>query len=275
MHMGESRFDAKKERREAGEKIWSFSDGKFHSHGTRNSYQQHILTFIQWARATHAVRRLDVLDQRADELATEYLSDRLTQGKSPSTLKTERAALRFFFDNRDLASQVDLPARKREDITRSRKPTIRAREFQPANWPHLIKFLQATGLRDNEVKHLQIEDIVKKATGEAEIIIKKGYAKGGRPRQVPVLPGHEEDVLPLREGRDPKELVFVRIPSRLHAQQYRRAYAQAYYQHLSGRELPPTGRRLRRSDYDEAAVLQVSQALGHNRKDVVLRNYLR
>ena len=133
------------------------------------------------------------------------------------------------------------------------------------------------GLRDQELKRLQVEDILEygETTGGPEITVKKGHAKGGRPRQVPILPGHEHDVLPLREGRDPKELVFARIPSRLHAQEHRRAYAQAYYQCLSGRELPPTNRRLRRSDYDEAAVLQVSEALGHSRKDVILRHYLR
>ncbi|MBA2677560.1 MAG: site-specific integrase [Ktedonobacteraceae bacterium] len=277
MHMGESRFLAKKERREAGEKLWAFSDGKFHSHGTRNAYQQHIMAFIQWARAHHNVRRLEVLDQRADELATEYLSDRITQGKSPFTIQSERAALRFFFDNRQLAAQLDLPARKREEITRSRKPTVRAREFQPANWQPLLRFVDATGLRDQELKLLQVEDILAygPTTHGPEVSVKKGHAKGGRPRQVPILPGREQDVLALREGRDPQERVFARVPSRLHAQEHRRAYAQAYYKHLSGRELPPAQGRLKRSDYDEKAVLQVSEALGHSRKDVVLRHYLR
>jgi integrase len=275
--LGESRFEAKKARREAGERLWAFSDGKIHSHGTRNAYQQHVMAFIQWARSNHGVRRLSILDERADELATEYLSERLVAGKSPYTLQAERSAFRIFFDNRLLAESVVIPERKGENITRSRRPTKRSREFQPANWQHIIKFLQATGLRDAEVKRLQVEDILEHgpATGGPEITIKKGRAKGGRPRQVPVLPGREQDVLPLRVGRDPQELVFPRIPSRLHPQQYRRAYAQAYYQHLSGRPLPPTDRRLKPSDYDKAAVLQVSQALGHNRRDVVLRNYLR
>jgi integrase len=275
--LGESRFEAKKARRKAGERLWAFSDGKIHSHGTRNAYQQHVMAFIQWARSNYEVRRLSVLDERADELVTEYLSERLDAGKSPYTLQAERSALRMFFNNRQFAENVIIPERKGENITRSRRPTKRSREFRPANWQPLIKFLQATGLRDAEVKRLQAEDILEHGpeTGGPEITIKKGRAKGGRPRQVPVLPGREQDVLPLREGRDPQERVFPRIPSRLHAQEHRRSYAQAYYQYLSGRELPPRQGRLKRSDYDEAAVLQVSQALGHNRKDVVLRNYLR
>jgi integrase len=276
MKLRTSRFQAKKARREAGERLWAFSDGVIHSHGTRNTYQQHIMAFIQWARSNHGIRRLQVLDERANELATEYLNERLIQGCSPYTIQAERSAFRLFFKNRRLADGILLPARKRENITRSRKLTVREQEFQPANWQPLIRFLQATGLRRNEVRRLQVEDLgYSPITGAAEVTIKKGYGKGGRPRQVPVLPGREQDVLPLREGRDPQEPVFARIPSHLDIHALRREYAQAYYRYLSGRELPPATGRLKRSDYDEEAALQVSCALGHNRKDVILRHYLR
>ncbi len=273
--LGTSRFEAKKARREAGEHLWSFSSGVIHSHGTRNAYQQHVMAFIQWSRATHDVRRLDELDRRAEELATDYLNQRLLQNCSPYTVQAERAAFRLFFSNRQLAASVQLPARKREEITRSRKETVREKEFQPANWQPLIKFLQATGLRRNEVRQLQIEDIVYTMMNTLEVTIKKGHGKGGRPRQVPVLPGREQDVLAIYEGRDPQERVFARIPSHLDIHALRREYAQAYYCLLSGRELPPATGRLKRLDYDEGAVLRVSYALGHNRKDVILRHYLR
>lgn len=271
-----SRFEEKKARREAGEHFWSFSSGLIHSHGTRNAYQQYVMQFVQWARSNHQIRRLDVLDRCADELATEYLAERLTQGHSPYTVQAERAALRLFFDDRELAEQLVIPARKREQITRSRKETVREKEFQPANWQPLIQFLLATGLRRAEVTLLKVEDIQRDpVTGDLEVIVKKGHGKGGRPRRVPVLPGHEQNVLCLRNGREPQELVFPHIPSHLDIHAIRRKYAQSYYQHLSGRGLPPLTGRLKRSDYDEAAVLQVSKALGHNRKDVILRHYLR
>ncbi len=277
MRIGESRYAAKKARRESGENIWAYSDEKLHSHGSRTTYQQQVLAFIQWARATHGVRRLEVLDQQAEVLATEYLQEQLDRGMAPDSLKTARSALRHFFERRDLAEVVLLPERQQKNITRSRTPSKRSREFQPANWPHLIAFVDATGLRDAEVKQVQIEDIlaVGPETGRPEVTVKRGHGKGGRPRQVPILPGHEAEVLALRDGRAPEEVVFPRVPSRLHAQGHRRGYAQAYYKHLSGRELPPAHRRLKRSDYDRDAVLKVSRALGHNRIDIVLRNYLR
>lgn len=276
MRMKVSRFKEKEARRAAGEQFWTFSSGLIHSHGTRNAYQQHVMAFIQWARRNYQIRQLSVLDQRADEVATEYLSDRLAEGYSPYTVQAERSALRLFFDNRCLASSIAIPARRRENITRSRREPVRTKDFNPDNWQHLIRFLQATGLRRDEVRRLQVEDIQEHPdTGALEVIIKKGHGKGGRPRTVPVLPGHEQDVLCQRHGRDQEELVFPRIPSHLRPHTFRREYAQAYYCFLSGRALPsPTG-RLKRSDYDEAAVKQVSLALGHNRTDVILRHYLR
>lgn len=271
-----SRFEAKQARREAGEHIWAYSDSVIHSHGTRNAYQQHVMAFIQWARSNYQIRRLSVLESRAEELTTEYLADRLTQGRSPYTVQAERSALRLFFDKRDLASSLVIPARRRENITRSRRVQVRTKDFNPDNWQPLIRFLRATGLRRDEVRRLQVEDIRENPMSLAlEVVIKKGHGKGGRPREVPVLPGSEQDVLCQRDGRDPLELVFPRIPSHLRPHSFRREYAQEYYRHLSGRELPSPIGRLKRSDYDEAAVKQVSLALGHNRTDVILRHYLR
>ena len=277
MAIGISRFAQKQTHRQAGEQFWTFTSGQIHSHGTRKAYQQHVIQFIQWARAAYDIHRLDVLDQRAEELVVEYLSERLEKGYSSYTIQAERSALRLFFDTRDLAETIIIPPRTRATITRSRGTALRDQEFQPDNWQPLIRFLRATGLRRTEVELLQVEDIQQnQVTGKLEVAVKKGHGKGGRPRQVPVLPGREQDVLAQSEGREPKALVFLRIPSHLDIHALRREYAQAYYHHLSGRDLPPSvDQRLKSADYDETAVREVSRALGHNRKDVILKHYLR
>ena len=95
----------------------SFSTGSIHSYRTRQAYQQHVLHFINWARMATGINRLANLDARADELAADYLQERVVLGKSAYTVQAERAALRLFFQRRDLAQEVDLPRRVREQIS--------------------------------------------------------------------------------------------------------------------------------------------------------------
>jgi len=277
MAIGESRHEAKRTARDtaraAGEEIpWSFSTGKIHSYKTRTTYQEHILRFVGWARNTEGMKDLAALDGRADELASRYLQKELDAHKSPYTLQTIRSALRLFFADRSLAGDIPIPKRLREHITRSRGPAARDRHFQPANWPAFLQFERAVGLRRDELARLKVADVYHRVDGQLVAHVRRG--KGGKEREAPALAGREQDVLAVIQGRIPDELVFRKLPDTdIHA--LRREYAQALYQQYApGRGLLPTG-RLRSSDYDREAALAVSRALGHNRLDVVLRNYLR
>jgi integrase len=245
MAIGQSRFQAKQAQRAASaEAGWTISTGKIHSHTTRKVYQQHILAFINWARTTHGITRLAWLEERADELVTQYLTAHVAANRSAYTLQTERAALRLFFGDWSLASAMRIPRRTRTTITRSRGPAGHDRHFQPAHWQAHIRFAQACGLRRAELRDLRVRDVYASEDGTLFVHIKNG--KGGKAREVPVLPGHEEDVLAVVKGRAPHEKVFAHIPRHMDVHSYRRDSAQ-----------------------------QVSWALGHNRLDVVLHHYLR
>jgi len=279
MAIGQSRRKAKQALRASGEHVWAYSTERIHSFKTRAIYQGHLVRFVRWTRATYQIKNLTELDARAPELASAYMRQHLDEGKSPYTLQAERAALRLFFGNRALAKDVTLPRRARTSITRSRGPVAHDRHIQLAHWQPLIRFLEATGLRRNEVRLLLVGDIVACDTesdyaGQTTVKVRNG--KGGKSRTVPVLGGHERDVLFQKEGRLDDERVFPTIPRHLDIHAYRRMYAQSLYLTLSqGRSLPsPTG-RLRRSEYDTDAVLHVSQALGHHRTAIVLQHYLR
>jgi integrase len=275
MAIGTSRFQAKQAQRVASaEAGWTVSTGKIHSHTTRKVYQQHVLAFINWARTTHGITRLAWLEERADELVTEYLAAHVAAGKSAYTLQTERAALRLFFGNWSLAATVVIPTRTRTTITRSRGPAGHDRHFQPAHWQAHIRFAQACGLRRAELRDLRVRDVYAASDGTLFVHVKNG--KGGRPREVPVLAGHEEDVLAVVQGRASHEKVFDHIPRHMDVHSYRRDSAQQHYlQQAPGQALPPVEGRLRRDAYDPAVTQEVSRALGHNRLDVVLRHYLR
>jgi hypothetical protein len=171
---------------------------------------------------------------------------------------------------------VALPPRRRERITRSRLLVGHDRHFQPAHWPELLAFLQATGLRRNEVRLVRVSDLLAEepTIGGPAVFVVNG--KGGKARLVPVLAGREEEVLGLKADRKDEERVFSRIPKHLDVHAYRRQYAQALYlQYAPGWSLPSPEGRLRPGSYDPEAVRRVSWALGHNRMDVVLRHYLR
>ena len=274
MAIGESRREAKQQQRATGEHLWTFSTGKMHSYKTRTTYQEHLLRFVNWSREVYQIKTLEQLDERANELACRYLFQELAAHKSAYTLQVERCALRLFFGDRTLASEVVLPRRMRATITRSRGPAAHDRYFQPANWQPLINFERACGLRRAELARLCVADV--SYTGQRQLVVHVRNGKGGKEREVPALPGHEADLLALTEGRQPEEHVFAHIPKHMDVHSYRREYAQQLYLvYAPGWTLPSPVGRLRREAYDLAAVQQVSWALGHNRIDVVLRHYLR
>jgi integrase len=275
MAVGESRHVAKQTIRKAmSEQNWTLSSGKIHSHLTRKVYQQHTLAFINWARAQHGIMRLEQLDACADEMASQYLIEQLAAGKSAYTVQAQRSALRMFFSTRDLATSVVIPARQRTNITRSRGAAIENHHFQPTHWPAHMAFARATGLRRSELRDLRVRDVCRREDGRLFVYVTNG--KGGRSRDVSVLPEYEQEILAIIDGRHLEERVFKYIPKHMKVHSYRRESAQVRYQeHAPGYTLPPVKGRLKSQDYDHAAAQEVSWSLGHNRKDVVLRHYLR
>lgn len=278
MALGESRGKAKEKARAAGEETWAFTTGKIHSYKTRQVYQEQCIRFAKWARATTGVKQFAELERRADELASIYLRKNLDEQKSASTMQTIRAALRMLFGNRLLTQSVELPKRRRKQITRSRGPKKQDRQFQPNNWPDLLQFLRSTGLRRDEVTMLLVGDVREQDPeygGQTTVIVRQG--KGGKRRTVPIDPEQAHNVLKLTAGRHADERVFARIPKHLDVHAYRREFAQDRYQRSTlTHGLPPAEKdRLSPNDYDRAAAQKVTEALGHHRHSVVLDHYLR
>jgi len=279
MAIGESRRDAKiaarKQVKEStGKRAWNVSTGKIYSHNTRKAYQEHILHFVNWCRDVHGIRDPDRLDACAEEMVSAYLLYRIELKHSPYTLLAVRSALRFYFADGRLAEAVVLPKRRREDIKRSRRPTKQDAEFQPANWPELIAFLKAAGLRREEITALfTFEICVDTKSARHVVYVRNG--KGGQARVVTVLPGLEETVLAVKAQRPEDEHAFPRVPKNLDIHSLRREYSQAFYSAISGRALPPRNGRLKPAEYDRAAAELTSEQLGHHRLDVITTYYLR
>src|SRR2546421_8532974 len=160
MAIGQSRFQAKQAQRAASpDGGWTVSTGKIHSHTTRKVYQQRVLAFINWARTTHGITRLAWLEERADELVTQHLTEHVVADRSAYTLQTERAALRLFFGDWSLAATVMIPRRTRTTITRSRGPAGHDRHFQPANSHPHTPFAQPSPPRRPQLTDLPPRDL--------------------------------------------------------------------------------------------------------------------
>lgn len=280
MAIGESRHEAKAALRQQTGKHppLAVSTGAMHSYRTREKYQGIVKRFTTWCKEEQGIFRLEVADARADELVTLYLTERLERGLAPDTLQGDRCGLRLFFQDSRLAEDVPIPARRWQTITRSRRPAARDQRIPREVAEPLERFFVACGVRRDEADCLRVADVQPSLRQgyQLEIDVKPGYGKGGRPRRAPVYPGREQDVLAQLAGRASGERIFPhKVDSRLNPQAQRRQYAQDCYQLLSGRELPPRDRRLRKSDYDRDAVLSVSEYLGHTRADILLKSYLR
>lgn len=288
--VGVSRHAAK-QRLRAGDRVHprpglAPSTGMLHSDKTRATYRDIALRYAQWARAVYGVTRLADLDADADRFVSLYLETRRDAGDSAYTLKTIRSALRLFHGPafepseratrvRELGADVQLPVRRREEITRSRRPVAMDAHIALDRWHAVVAFALATGLRRRELEAVHVRDVRAGRHGTLVIDVRNG--KGGKARCVPVLAGREDDVLTVVVGRAPDERVFERVPVRLDVASLRKRYAEALYCENGRRLLPSPEGRLPRGSVDTARAGVVAQALGHSplRIDCVVKHYLR
>ena len=117
--------------------------------------------------------------------------------------------------------------------------------------------------------------------------------KGGRSRYAPVLPEHQDLVVRRMQDVGMDELVFQHVHDAADIHSYRARYAQSIYKRHTRKieDIPfdktnkGTGKRYQSGVYicrtdekgrklDREALLKASKALGHNRIDVIPRNYL-
>jgi len=232
---------------------------------TMENYKEECIRFGEWAKQEHGVRYID----DAKQYVAEYLQKGVSRGYSAWTLQKQRAALRKLYQDHTLASEIELPKRRQKDVIRSRGQKAMDKKFSEEKNKDLVNFCKGTGLRRREILGVRVKDIVR--NNEGRLIVKvrgKGYAKGGRPREVTVLKEYENHIRQLIRGRDPEENIFNKIPVRADIHGYRREYAKARYEELAGRKFD-------KNYYDKKAVQQVSKDLGHNRISVALDNYLK
>lgn len=259
---GESRHAAKR-------------DGTDHnfifSKSTYISYCKWNYLFVKFCLSNnYKCKTLEACKPYVDEWLTNLISH-----CSPYTVKLAASALAKLYgcSTRDF---IQTPARYRADIKRSRGPKARDKHFSEKRHQALVDFCRSTGLRRHELAALHGTDLFEQ-DGVYYVHVRRG--KGGKERYTPII-GNIENVVNLMRCAG-EEKVFSHIPTNADIHGYRREFASALY-HAYARprdDLKHSELYFCRKDkqgvvYDRRALMIVSQALGHNRIDVVPGHYI-
>lgn len=262
---GQSRYEAKQqaiaEARDAGATGWIQARVRgVYSFGSNDDYIRHSIEFTQWAKQNYKCKYIS--DTRP--YVSEYLKYRLQLGHTAWTLQSVRSACAKLFLDPEIAKENPLPTRRKEDIKRSRGPKAMDKKFSEKRNQALVDFCRATGLRRHELTALKAHNVYQ--TDERMwVFVEQG--KGGRMRTVPVLKAMQARVTEIIQGKEADDQLFQKIPVRADIHGYRREYAQTLYEQEAGQKYDPKNK-------NKEALRIVSAALGHNRLDVVIRNYL-
>lgn len=282
LRLGVSKYDDKKSG-EAKNGIYSTS--------TARTYNKMCQEFADFVIQKNGSVRISIDDSR--QYAEEYLQENLNNGKSVYTVKSQRSALAKLYgcEGNELC---ELPDRSRTDITRSRNrtvispktgkeiknPSTRAGRFSEKKHQEIVDFCRSSGLRRHELETLTGDQLRIKSDGSAVLDLHGTQCKGGRPRTVPLI-GNVESAITLCVAAG-NEKVFPTVPSAMDVHHYRSQYATALYHQLERPidSLERSEQYICRGDlkgviYDREAMANVSNALGHNRINVIAEHYLR
>lgn len=256
------------------------ADGSYrkyiYSWQTYKSYMRQLGLFARWCKAQHNARYL----KECRQYVAEYLQTR--SELSIWTQKLDLAALQKLYQEYPEDGQkpfgITLQSRLRKDIKRSRQQAVRDADFSVSNNADLITFCKCTGLRRSELQELRGTDLT--ANGLQLHVTRN--TKGGRWRMAPLVGEPEEIELVQRmcqEAGDSR--VWPNIPTAADIHSYRADYCQKVYLQYarSADQIPAGDRYYCRCDrkgliLDKSAMLIASQALGHNRIDVIASHYL-
>ncbi len=315
-HFGDSRAADKKYDREHGTDIVS---GKIYSVETYHTYWKHAKYFLGWMKANHPeVKNLD----KAKKYVGEWLQSRKDKKLSAWTIQTEEAALNKLFSiKKDDPDRFQPPQRRKDDITRSRGPKVRDKNFNEQKNAELVNFCKGCGFRRGILEKLRGSDLydrtkveaalesarkdndksmIKACTDALNTFPEKQYFilhymdKGGKTRISPIVGPHMDKIIERMQNTRPGRLVWEHVSSCCDVHSYRSDYATWLYKEYARpieelkyeNKIKCADGKYRSEIYicrgedkgkklDRRAIGIISIALGHNREDTAISNYVR
>lgn len=228
--------------------------------------------------------------------AIEYLKDMEKRGLSAYSIQQ---ASSFFSKLYGHKLDYTSPQRHYRDIEKGRAEAVRSKNFDPERHKDLVTIAKATGGRRGDLQRLKTSNFERNHQGIITAV-KFENSKGGRDRWSPILPKYQKNVTEYvnKLEREKKIFAFDSINKNANIHAYRREYARELYNEVSNnpnyktrlmteynnRGFEYKGRYDINGDYksndgvlkaNRGDLFIVSQALGHNRIDVVANHYLR
>lgn len=268
---GSSKHNAK-QNGTASSAVFSFS--------TFKTYKQQSYYFAEWCKEMHPEAKTLAA---ARQYVGEWLQMQIARDLSPYTVRTAASAMAKIYGCTTADFGVKMPARSRENITRSRGRAKRDSGFNEAQNAELCEFLRSTGLRRAEATAMRgvwlRKVIAENGVPQYFIDLTQTKAtKGGRPRLVPVH-GDVALVVKMCEAAGEGKVFPGGINSHCDVHSYRAEYCARAY--LSKARDVKTLQRSERyhcrkasSVYDREALRYVSACLGHNRIEIAPGNYM-
>ena len=259
--IGQSKYEDKK---------LDLTERKIYSWNTYKSYLQHCCQFVRYCRDDHHCKNL------AD--CRQYVGAWMESRKDLSayTQKLSASALCKLYGESLEELGITTKRAARSEITRSRGTAKRDSHFSEEKNAEFVEFCRSTGLRRSEITKLRGDQLIER-DGQYYI---ETFGKGGRFRTITICGDVELVVRKMQAAGTGK--VWKKIPQNADIHSYRADYASRIYLKYARpiEEIPRKERYICRRDkvgtiYDRQAMLIASQALGHNRIDVIGQHYLR
>lgn len=297
LRIGESKHDAKliyKEYCKENNLPWNPSKSPFiHSTGTAENYRQVVTEFSAWLKVNEpdiwSTKDLSKIDK---EIGYKYLKERESNNLSAWTIKKDMSALNKVLDLGLNGKEGNLKDRRLTDITRSRTAKAHDQSYNANNYKDQIEMSKAFGVRRESILggEFQIKEtsLFKK---DNEIYISV-VEKGGKYREAPCLKSYHEIIdskynINERESfsksefvsyymSDDSDFLFDKYTAKIDNHAFRSEYATNLYEEIAS-DILDNGDSVDNDycGYDSSILREVSNALGHNRINVIVNNYLR
>lgn len=278
--IGESRKDAKKEAREQ----LGFQNGRtvgIHSYKSFDKAKTVSKGFADYVKENYpGIKDINNID---DDIIIDYIEYRATLGLSQKTVDTDRTILNKIFNKNITKKQLGHDKFSYKDIVKGRSENVDLK-YNYDNWKDQIDVVRGTGIRRSSVTKITKENFIRNNLGQCVAI--KVKEKGGKERIAPILSDFRGSITDIVNNAKEGETIFKKFTTKINAHALRREYALNLYNELEqGKHsdykkygLEKAWRRGVKTQgdfrgYNAENLAVVSQALGHNRLDVVVYNY--